>query len=588
MDSCEFKEKLNTAFKYHQQGNFSEAEIIYNELLEQEPDNANVLNLLGLIFHQYKQYDKAVEYIKRAAIIAPSDYFYFNLGNMYLCKKEINDAIESFKKAVEIKPDNADAHLSLGDAYREKHENDNAVGCYRQVIKYDKTNYMAYLALGTLLLEMEQVEEASETIEEVLRIKPDEAEILLNLGLYYEKENMYDKAFEIYNKILQLKPDSYKAYLNLSNVYYERNDYNKAAECCKQALSINPDYADAYLNLGNAYKGRKDTRKALECYEKAMSIQPDHADANFNFSTTCLLNEIYDAGWIKYEWRFLKKEINYPVLPEFTQPLWDGRSIEGKTIYVCYEQGFGDVLQFSRYIPVLASMGANVIFKCPITQERLFKQSNLNAEIIGSNFPDYLLKFDTYTYLMSIPLLLGTNTKNIPLSEGYLKAEKSLVEQYREKYFNNDSFKIGICWTSSVKGVKKRKIPLEYFYKFAGIKNVKLYSLQVGYTVQELEKVPQEIEIVDLGNTFNDFADTAAAVENLDLVISTDTSVVHLTGALGKPVWGLITYIPCWRWLQDRDDSPWYKSMRLFRQKYPGNWEEVMQRVYITLLKNLS
>jgi tetratricopeptide (TPR) repeat protein len=588
MDSLEFKEKLNTAFKHHQQDKLSEAETIYNELLQEDPDNANILNLLGLVFYRQKKYDRAVEYIKRALAIAPDAYFYLNLGNIYYDMGEIDNAISEYNKSLELEKNNIKVLFSLAECYKRKNNFESAIIQYNNALNLRPNDIEICMNIVVLYLDIKKKEEALEILETIIKNNPEEVEVLLNLGLYYVEEDMPDKALEVYNRILQMKPGSYKAYLNLACLYYETYEHDKSIECCNKALDLKPEYPDAYLNLGNAYKAMKDIPRAMGFYEKALHLRPNYVEAHFNLSTTCLLTEVYETGWKHYEWRFLKKEIHYPILPKFPQPMWDGSPIAGKTIYVSYEQGYGDVIQFSRFLPVLASMGAKVIFKCPSALERILRQSELNAEIFNINYPDNLLEFDTYIYLMSLPYIFGVNSSNIPYPEGYLKADKVQVEHYRQQYFDSDCYKVGICWNSSVRGAKKRWIPLEYFYKLAEIDNVKLYSIQSGLGVEKLNDLPDGIEIVDLGKTFNDFADTAAAIENLDLVISTDTAVVHLAAALGVPAWNLVTFMSCWRWMQDREDTPWYKSMRIFRQRRHKDWKEVLERVHSTLKTSLK
>lgn len=656
MTSTELKEKIDTAFAYHKQGMLAKAEAIYSEVLAIEPDNANVLNLFGLLLCQNKQYEKATEYIEKAASLAPSAYLYTNLGGIYDRINRVDNAIDAYnkglelendnfniiyglgishekkndyntasiyyekakilqpnnhglysnlgicyiildrpqeainnlKKALELKPDDYNSYVNLGDLYKKIQLYSEAIDCYNNAINCDPNNYRAYLSLALTQLKTKDIKEAERTIEIILKIKPDEAEILLDLGLLYEDNKLYDKAFETYSKILHLKPDSYKAYLNIAEIHIENESYDKAIEACQKALNINPNYANAYLNLGNAYKDQKKYYEAISCFEKALSIEPDHINAHFNLGTTHLLLENYDLGWFHYEWRLIKKNPNQPPLPKLNQPTWKGEPLAGKTIYICYEQGLGDVIQFSRYLNTLDSMGAKVIFKTQPELETLLKQSNIKAKIINKKQSELELEFDTYLYLMSLPLYLRVNTSNIPFREGYIKSNKEIAEKYKKEYFENDYFKIGICWQTSVKGTGKRGISLKYFHNLAKIKNVKLYSLQKGIGTEELDDLPEGVEIIDLGKTFNDFSDTAAAVENLDLVISTDTSVAHLAGAMNKPVWTLITFMPSWRWHEDKEDTCWYKSMKLFRQKTPNDWNEVFEKVALKIKEHLK
>jgi len=685
MSNSEINSKINTALKYHQSGQLAEAEIIYRQVIEEDPNNASALNLYGILLYQHNRFNEAVEYARKAVEINPNSYFctnlgniyketgkmdlaidlynqaleyepdnakvyfnlgysykiknelntaieyykrsveldpsnqaaYANLGNIYAIQKKLNEAVECYKKAIELNPEDASMYNSLGNTYFDLKEIDKAIECYKKAVKlkpnYEEVyinlgsaylekndndmaidylefalelndqNYLTHLFMGNVLLDKEIINEAIESYQTALNLKPDDPGILLNMGNAYKKNEEFDKAINIFYKILEIKPDFIEAYLNLANINIEKGDYDKAINNCEKSLELNPQYAEAYLNLGNACKNKREIDKAINYFSKAVEINQDYADAHFNLGTSYLLNKNFEKGWAEYEWRFKKKKSTCPKILGISQSTWDGSSLENKTIYVCYEQGFGDGLQFARFIPVLRSKGAKVIFKVPEPLEKLMKQSDLNADIICACYPDNLIKFDTFAYIMSLPHLLKTNLNSIPFSSGYLKADPDKVNLYKEKYFNNENFKIGIKWLGNPDGRKNREIPLKLFFKLAEIKNAKLYSFQKGYGVEQLEEVPLNIEIIKLGNTFNDFSDTAAALENIDLLVSNDSSLVHLSGALGKKTWVLLPFVPEWRWMLDREDTPWYDSVKLFRQKEPGNWDEVMERVIADL-----
>jgi len=686
MSSQEIQGKLNTALKYHQNGQLSEAEIIYKLVIDEEPCNANAQNLYGILLFQQKRFDESVECGKKAVEIDPSAYFYINLGNAYIEKGDADSAIDSYyhalnlepdnpkifynlahsyksksdldaainyynkaiglnpsyqaayvnlgniymaqrmfndaiicyqkatnldpndastynslggafldinqfdeaiinlERAVKIKPDYVNAYINLGNAYIKKDEIDKAINCLEFAIELNPRNYLSYVSLGNAVLEKDELDKALNLFQTAFSLKPDEAGILLTIGNVYIKKDQLDEALATFNRLLELDPNSFDAYLNIGNTYLKKFNNDKVIEYCEKALELKPDFAEAYLNIGNAYKNKRDIDKSLYYFKKAVESKPDYADAHFNLGTTYLLNKDFDNGWVEYEWRIKRKKSGCPKL-DFIQPKWDGSSLKDKTIYISYEQGYGDTIQFARFLPVLSSMGANVKFKIQASMEQLFNQSNLNAEIINSNYPDNLIKFDTYTYLMSLPYLLKLKANDIPFSNGYLKADINKVSSYKESYFNNDKFKVGIKWKGNPKGNKYREIPLKYFYSLANIANIKLYSLQKGDGIEQLTDLPNEVEIINLGDSFNDFSDTAAAIENLDLVISNDTSIAHLAGALGKQTWILISAISEWRWLLDIDTSPWYDSIRLFRQKEVKNWDEVFERVSSNLRK---
>ncbi|MEI7475779.1 MAG: tetratricopeptide repeat protein [bacterium] len=321
-------------------------------------------------------------------------------------------------------------------------------------------------------------------------------------------------------------------------------------------------------------------------YKKAITLEPEYWEAYVNLANLYFLNKQYKFAWDYYEYRFLKNIAIKNRFPNISKPIWDGSSLIGKTICVYGEQGLGDIINFIRYVPVLFELGAKVILKLHSgysSLEKLFKDSNLKAEILDNSLDDENIECDTHISVMSLPHRLKTTIDNIPYKDHYLKAEPEKVKYYRNKYFDNDDFKLGIVWNCKNKEVndKYRSLnDLSYFYPFCKLANVQVYSLQKGDGVDDLNNLPDDINIIDLGSTFNDFSDTAAAIENLDLVISIDTSVPHLAGALGKPTWILLSYIHSWRWTYDLEISPWYDSVKLFRQKQQNVWVHPVQEAY--------
>ncbi|MDD3012709.1 MAG: tetratricopeptide repeat protein [Candidatus Gastranaerophilales bacterium] len=687
MSSKENLSKLNTALKYHKNGQLPEAEIIYRQVIEEEPENYNALNLFGILLFQHKRYEEAIIYVEKAIDIHPIPYFYINLGNIHSAKGEFDKAIDFYNESLEMDPNNPDPWFGLGMCYKNKNENDKAIEYYEKAIKlnpsfysahvnlgniykvknefdkaienykkailfnqndpdiynslglvyfdryeieeaiycfqkaikikpnYEKAyinlgniyktkgeitqalkylnlaiemnpdNYASYISLGNLMIYINKTTDAINCFKIATQLKPNDPAVLLNIGNAYREAHHTETALEYYLKALELMPDKAEVYVNLGNIYSDIYEFEQAIGFYNKAIELKPDYVEAYLNLGSLFITMKNIEDAMNCFQKALEIKPNYAETHLNLGTTYLLMKDFTNGFKHYEWRDKVKDIKHPKYTEFQMPKWDGSPLEGKTLLVCHEQGLGDTLQFVRYLPQLVSNGGKVLFKAPSGMEKLLKQNDLKAEIIDSFTPENQIEFDCYTYLLNIPSYLNSTYDNIPLAEGYLKADSEKVNTYKEKYFNNDSFKIGIKWQGNPNGNKNREIPLELFLKLADIKNVKLYSFQKGYGTEGLKKVPKNIEIVDLGSTFNDFSDTAAAIENLDLLISNDTSLTHLSGALAKKTWILLPFISEWRWFLDSEDSPWYKSVRLFRQKEMDNWQEVMDRVIEELNK---
>lgn len=397
-----------------------------------------------------------------------------------------------------------------------------------------------------------------------------------------------DEAEVIFNNALaenSLCPD---AYLGLGAVYFSKKEFDKSIEFSLKAIDLfgnnEPEKAsECFDNLAMAFKAKKDISNALFCYENSILLNINNYDAYFGISVTYLLNKDFQNGFKLYRSRFFKTE---PVASHFfeNKKEWQGEDIANKKLYVYHEQGFGDNIQFIRYLKDLSYLtGAQILYKSRTELEKLFEENNLNIQIIKNDKDDSEVEFDIYTHLLSVPQLINANIDNIPLISGYLKPNQQKVNEYKNKYFNNDNFKLGIVWRGTSDAHIDKVIPLDCFLKFADIPNSKIYSLQMNTTEEETVKLTQA-GIEDLGKTFNDFSDTAAAIENLDLLISVDTAVVHLAGAMNKTIWVLLSYIPEWRWFLDSEKSPWYKSAKLFRQDNSQNWNNVFEDV----LNNLN
>lgn len=484
----DIKEKLNTALQLHRLGNLIEAEKLYSEILNTNPDTPEALNLLGLLKIQNNQFPDAISYIKKAVELRPCAYFYDNLGR----------------------------------AYSENGDFENAINCYKQSLEFE----------------------------------PDVFDVWFNLGLAYKNTRQSDKSIEAYQNALSLKPNNSATYFNLANIYESKNDTFKAVEYYEKAYKYNTDEKDSDIHyfLGICYLKIKNFELGLKHHEYRPSK---------TFATFCQTRE-------------------YKELME-SKPFWNGKAMKDKTIFVYYESALGDTLMYVRYLALLKDMFAKVLFKPQPCFVDFFKENNFGAEIIDSKIMSKDVIFDTYIPLMSIPYVLNLNTEEILLSEGYLKANPGKVKTYKEKYFNNNKFKIGIKWKGNMAYDWTRIIPLKAFYKLFDLSNAQFYSVQKGEGIEELASLSANYNIINLGETFEDFNDTAAAIENFDLIICNDTSIAHLAGAMGKPCWIMLPFVQNWRWHTDISYSPWYKSVKLFKQNAPGDWDEVFSRAHIEL-----
>jgi tetratricopeptide (TPR) repeat protein len=508
--------KLRLAVKYYQTGNFRQAENIYKEILESQPDNFDALYFLGVILQQKKEYDSAISY---------------------------------YKKALHLNPRKADAYYNLGLIFQDQAEFDEAIESYQQAIK----------------------------------LNPDFADAYYNLGLIFQDQAEADSAIANYRIFLQFNSKDADAYLNLGHAYQMKGQLEEAITCFQKAMQINTDLPDAYYNLGNAYKEKGQPEVAIPYYQKAIQRAPDFVDAHWNMALALLLSGDFNQGWKKYEWRWKLENRHLPV---FAQPLWNGSSIDGLTILIHGEQGFGDIIQFVRYVPLVAERGAKVLLRCG--GELVSLLQNIRGIDKVLSYSEQPSDFDTYCPIATLPLLFGTTLDTIPAKIPYVGVSPSIIEKWEHRIQkDNSTLRIGLVWSGNPKNIilKNKSFPLETFMPLGELHKIAFYSLQKGNASEQAKNPPKGITLLDYTDEINDFSDTAALIENLDLVISVDTAVAHLTGALGKPIWTLLPFSPAWRWLLHRDDSPWYPTMRLFRQPSPGDWESVIEHVRGELLK---
>jgi Tfp pilus assembly protein PilF len=419
--------------------------------------------------------------------------------------------------------------------------------------------------------------EAEHMYRQILDLLPDHADALHMLGVISFQLGEYDSAITYFLKTIQVNQSSAEAYYDLGNAYLEKGLIEESINSYRKALDINPDIPEAYCNLGLVLHEKGDIDEAIHCYRKAIQLDNEFEDAHWNLSHALLLTGIFKEGWKEYEWRRTIAE--YYQNFSFSQPLWDGYDIAGSTILIHAEQGFGDTLQFIRYVASVAKRGAKTIVQCARELKSLLQGVEGTGRVVARD--EQLPEFDVHYPLLSLPFLFDTTLDTIPSKVPYIPAETSIVQKWKEfLQHDNAHLKIGLVWSSGQGQWRpKKSFPLTLFLPLTQLQNVSFYSLQKGESAEQAENPSWGIRIIDYTKEIYDFSDTAALIENLDLVISVDTAVAHLAGALGKPVWTLLPFVPDWRWMLHRNDSPWYPTMRLFRQPSPGDWKSVIEEV---------
>lgn len=417
--------------------------------------------------------------------------------------------------------------------------------------------------------------QAEQLYRQILQQQPDRVEVLHRLAMLASQVGKYEKAIPFYQKVLALQPNFAEARFNLASALHNQDKIEEAIAHYQQGLTLNPNYPEVHVNLGAALKAQGRLEEAIARYQQAIALQPNSPKAHYNLALALLQQGDLSQGFTEYEWRW-----RFPHSPPrpFSQPLWDGSNLQGRTILLHAEQGFGDTIQFIRYAPLLAQYSDRVIVECQAPLLPLLATVPGIDQLIvrGAALP----RFDVHLPLLSLPHVLGTTLKTIPAPIPYLSPPES--RQLSLETPPGTHLQVGIVWAGSPKNPynRHRSLDLTYFLTLFDIPGVAFYSLQKEAPAADFARLNDYKERVqDLSDRLHDFADTAAVVAQLDLVITVDTSIAHLTGALGKPAWVLLSFDPDWRWLLGRDDSPWYPSIRLFRQDSLGNWQQVFARV---------
>jgi len=543
------RERLQKAVALHQQGQLAQAEALYAEVLRTQPKNHYALHLSGVIALQKHDLQRAVDLIGKAIEIHPHNGdFYSNHGNALIQLNRFEEAVQSYEKAVAIQPDDAQAHYNKGNALKKLKRLDAAVQSYDQTIA----------------------------------VKPDFAEAHLNRGNALRELNQFDAALQSYEKAIDIKPDYAEAYYGRGLTLKKLKRLDAAVHSFDKVITIKPDYVAAHAERGNALVELKQLDAAVQSYSSALSHAPDHPNVMTQKSFVLLLMGEFDMGWRLYEWRWKCDRVSFS-RRQFSQPLWLGdEKLKGKTILLHSEQGMGDTLQFCRYAKLVSGLGAQVILEVPKPLVGLLAMLDGIFQVVeqGAVLPS----FDFHCPLMSLPFAFKTDIQSIPSEPKYLAAPASKVAFWQERLGLRKKPLVGLAWSGSHlhKSDSNRSIVLSDFVRQlpSGFQYISLQK-----EVRDADRATLQLrqDILHVGDEIADFTDTAALCELMDVVISVDTSVVHLSGALGKRTWVLLPFVPDWRWLLDRNDSPWYPSVKLYRQSTIGDWDTVLASVFADL-----
>ena len=567
-------------------GEVKEAESCYRRALTLNPDYAEALYNLGNVLRDLNKPEDAVTTYRKALSLKP-DYSEArnNLGSALRDLGRLDEAAASCQKALELNPNNAEAHNNLGNALRDLGKASKAVASFHRALQLKPKYAEAHNNLGATLHELDRLKEATNNYQKALELKPAYAEAHNNLGSALRDLEKTEDAVTSYQRALALKPDYAEARCNLANALRQLGKPDEAIDNYRNVLEFSPDFAQAHNGLGNALKEIGKLEDADTSYRHALKLKPDFAEAYTNLGMLQLLTGNCSQGWKNYDWR--RKIRQYRFRPRnYKEPLWEGGELAGETIFVHSEQGFGDFFQFVRYIPLVIDLGGKVILEAPAQTTQLCKDMNI-ADIVVTD-DSALPPFDYHVSLMDLPKLFGTTLETVPSKTPYLTVSTQLKEKWQDRLGPRQSFRLGIVWASNPKNRKllHKSIELPLLTPLLQIHDVTVYSLQVGHEGEAVEQFGDGI--TDLAPELTDFSETAGVISQLDLVVSVDTSVAHLAGALGHPVWTLIPFIGDWRWLLEREDSPWYPSMRLFRQAKRNDWKTVIDQVRTELTETIK
>jgi tetratricopeptide (TPR) repeat protein len=625
---------LAEATTLHQRGQVAAAEAIYRGLLGCHPGSADALFRLGLLLAQTERPAEAVALFDAALLIAPGFALLWselaaaqmrlgrydaamasydrlialrpddpealnNRGAALLRLTRPADALVSFDAALAVRPDLAEALCNRGNALLALGRVEAALASYDRALELRPTLAQAAMNRAEALERLDRPEDALASYDRAIAAAPAMAQAHYNRGNLLQTLGRSGEAIASFDAALALVPSHAPAACNRATSLRALGRLDAAMASYEQALAHDPTMLQALVNRASLLAMRGHHQAALEGYAQAMAVVPDSADAHWNEALCRLASGDYTGGWRAHEWRWRTNAMR-ALERVYPQPLWLGEtSLEGHTILLHGEQGYGDMLQFCRYAPLVAALagqagaaakaGANVVLEVPSALARLIRTMPGAQLVIAQT--DAPPAFDVHCPLLSLPLALGTTLETIPAAVPYLFADPDQARAWRIRLGALPGLRVGLVWAGNPRPADpattaidpRRSIALARLAPLGAVPGVSFVSLQKGDRADEAKAPPPGMVLHDWTDELWDFADTAALIAGLDLVISVDTSVVHLAGALGKPVWVLNRYDACWRWLHDRTDSPWYPTARLFRQPSFGDWDSVIAEVAVAL-----
>jgi tetratricopeptide (TPR) repeat protein len=607
------------AMSAYRSGDLAEAERLCRKIIGSDPHCFDAVHLLAVVEATLGKREKAIASYDRAISLRPNDAALFsNRGVVLKDLKRFDEALASFDRALAIDPRMPAAHANRGNACRALERWDEALESYGRALAIRPNDPRTIHNRGVALYRSGRFDDALASLDRAIALRPDFAEAWADRGVVLRATKRFQEALASFDKAIALAPRIAELHDHRANVLLTLKRFEEALASCDHAITLKPEigephanrglilhamkrleealascdlaikrkpnFAEAYFIRGHVLHELKRPEEAIVSYERAIQIEPGHKNANGFLSHTLLLLGRFERGWKQYEWR---KKLDEPMgAATFPQPAWSGeRPIDGATIFIHAEQGLGDTLQFCRYAKRVRGLGARVIFSVQRPLVRLLTTLDPGIEIIGDRSPP--TAFDFHCALMSLPLAFGAGGSDMCAEIRYLGAEPSRVEKWKRR-MGDGGLNVGVCWSGLEIGAGAEKsFLLNDLYSISKLPGVRLVSLQKGDGADQLSSAPEGMHIDSFGDELDQgtdaFLDTAAIMENLDLIITADTSVAHLAGALGRPTWVALKHVPDWRWGLEGDFTPWYPSMRLFRQKSRDDWKNVFAQMELEL-----
>ena len=603
-----------------QAGNLKQAECRLQAVIRTQPKHVPALNLLGIVLARLSRNAEALGVYDQALAFSPdSAESWYGRGMVLLAMGRPGDAIASFSRLLALKPDFTQVHLLQAKLLCDTGHYEAALQGIEKLLAIAPGFAEGWLGRSNILFESRRYEEALSAAEKAIALKPGLAEAWHGRGNALNELRRHDEALAAYEKVLALNANSAGGWYGRGNVLNDLKRFEDALVAYDKALALDQSFAEGWVGRGNvlnmlkrfepalaafaralalqanlaeAWLGRgnvllelKRVEEALTCYDRAIAIKHDFATAYFNRGRGRLLLGRYEGGWQDYEWRWQARDF-LSKRPDLNITHWQGESLRGRHLLVYSEQGLGDIIQFVRYLPLLLQRECEVTFLTSQKLARLVRHSIPSLHVVESVHG--FQGIDVQVALMSLAHFFKSELSSVPNQVPYLNAEATLEKAWQAR-IGDQGFKIGIAWQGVDAG---RSVPLKEFVRLSKIPEVRLISLQKNVGLDQLADLPEGINIETLGEDFDGgqdaFIDTAAVMNNLDLVITCDTSIAHLAGALGRPVWVALKHVPDWRWMVDRDDTPWYPTMRLFRPNERDDWSSAFLKIESSLRQLLD